>query len=446
MPEFSFRKGLDLPITGAPEQVIHPGPQVGSVALVGPDYLGLKPRMLVAEGDAVDRGTPLFCDKDSPEVVFVSPVTGRVGAINRGDRRVLESVVIEVTDAAAEGVDFGVLPQGAGADEIAARICAAGLWTGFRARPYSRIPAAGDRPAAIYVTAMDTEPLSPDAAVVIGERGEDFTAGLAAIAKLAEGHTYLCHAPGAAIPSVAGVVVATFAGPHPAGLAGTHMHFLEPPSNSKTVWSIGYQDVLAIGALMRTGRLNPERVIAISGPRAANPRLVRTLAGAALNEILAGEAAGEAPLRVISGSVLTGRHSEGTLAYLGRYARAVTLITEDREQILFGWIAPQSDKFAQMPVLASARDRLKKFQMGTNLNGSRRAMVPTGVFEELMPQDLLPTQLLRALLVMDTDTAQSLGALELDEEDLALCTFACPAKYEYGAALRDCLAKIEKEG
>jgi Na+-transporting NADH:ubiquinone oxidoreductase subunit A len=224
------------------------------------------------------------------------------------------------------------------------------------------------------------------------------------------------------------------------------MHFLDPPSTNKIVWSIGYQDVLAIGRLFLTGFLDPERTISICGPLAKSPRIIKTYLGASLDDLLDDEILNEVPCRVISGSVLSGNIAENELAFLGRYARQVTLIREDREKISFGWIKPQPNKFAVMPVLISALMPSKLFNLTTNLNGGRRAMVPTGIFETLMPQDFLPTQLLRSLIVADTDTAQSLGALELDEEDLALLTFACPAKYEYGSALRDCLKKIEKEG
>lgn len=449
MPEFSFKRGLDLPIAGAPEQTIHDGPEIGSVAVIGADSLGLKPKMLVAEGDSVQRGTALYCHKDSPDVVFTAPATGRVRAINRGARRVLQSVVIDVDNMFDEGIDFGALGETCTADEIAEKLCKSGLWTSFRTRPYSQIPHAGTRPAAIYVTAMDSEPLAADPTVIIAEKPEDFAAGLKAVAALSEGKTYLCKAGGADVPGgdLEGIEVASFAGPHPAGLPGTHMHYLEPPTAEKIVWTVSYQDIIAIGHLMLTGKLDTSVVVSLAGPRATNPRLIRTNRGASLADLIEGEVDGDAPLRVISGSVLSGRMSDGgPFDYLGRYARAVTLITEDRTKHFFGWITPKPDQFAVLPVLASALAPARKFMMGSGLNGGRRAMVPIGTFEELMPQDYLPTQLLRALLVMDTDSAQKLGALELDEEDLALCTFACPAKYEYGTALRDSLAKIEKEG
>ena len=447
MPDFSLKQGLDLPISGAPEQHIYDGPSPNSVAIVGPDYVGLKPKMLVTEGEAVERGTALFCHKDMPDVIYVSPCKGRVRAIMRGARRVLQSVVIDVSDAEDTGIDFGTTDLAAlDQDHVRRCLCASGLWTSFLTRPYSQIPAPDAVADAIFVTAMESEPLAPDAAVVIAQNPTAFEAGVKVVCALTDGKTYLCKKLGSSVADVAGSESHNFSGPHPAGLAGTHMHFLDAPSATRTVWSIGYQDVIAIGTLFLTGHLDPSRVVALGGPMAAKPRLLRTVMGASLEQLTEGEVSGSDPVRMISGSVLTGRHAEGPFAYLGRYARQVTLIKEDREQLAFGWIKPQPNRFSVMPVLASAFGAAKKFNLTSNLNGGRRAMVPTGVFETLMPQDFLPTQLLRSLIVMDTDAAQSLGALELDEEDVALCTFACPAKYEYGEALRDSLQKIEKEG
>lgn len=447
MQHFKLRKGLDLPITGAPDRTIHDGPKVETVGVLGADYLGLKPRLAVEEGDVVAAGAPILAHKETPDAVVVAPVSGRVKAIHRGARRALISVVIERDDAAAEPVDFSATGDISTPEGLAQRLCAAGLWTSFRTRPYSKVPAPDTRPAAIYVTAMDSEPLAPDAAAIIADAAEAFARGLEAVARLSEGKTYLCQAEGAQIPGadLPGIEAAAFSGPHPAGLPGTHLHFLEPPSSSRTVWTIWYQDVIAIGRLLLTGRINSSRVIALCGPLMRNPRLIRTLAGASMDELTAGEIAEDVPARLISGSVLSGRAGRGEDGYLGRYARQLTAIEEDHKQIPMGWIRPMASKYAVQPVLGSAFAR-KLYGLTSNLNGGRRAMVPTGTFEELMPQDYLPTQLLRALLVMDTDTAQALGALELDEEDLGLVGFACPAKYEYGLALRDCLTKIEKEG
>ena len=447
MKNFSLKKGLTLPVEGAPVQDVTEGPEVSTVAVLGADYIGLKPRLAVEEGDTVACGAPIFAHKDTPDVMVTSPVAGRVRAVNRDARRALVSVEIQVDKDAAAPVDFSSVGDVSTTEGLAERLCAAGLWTSFRTRPYSKVPDPASRPAALYVTAMDTEPLTADPAVVIAEAGEAFQTGLAAIAALSEGNTYLCHADGASIPGadIPGVEAAAFSGPHPAGLPGTHMHFLEPPSAERFVWTIWYQDVIAIGRLLATGNLDAERVIALSGPLVSQPRLVRTVAGASMGDLTYEGIDTSVTVRLISGSILSGRAGEGVNAYLGRYDRQITVIEEDDKQIPMGWIRPMSGKYSFQPVLGSAFSN-KLYALSSNLNGGRRAMVPLGTFEELMPQDFLPTQLLRAMLVMDTDVAQALGALELDEEDLGLIGFACPAKYEYGLALRDCLTKIEKEG
>ncbi len=448
MHKFKLKKGLNLPVTGAPDQtIIHEGAALSTVALIGADYLNLKPRVLVDEGEQVKRGQPILFHKDVPEAKMVSPVTGRIKAINRGARRVLESIVIEISDINDKGVDFTTVGGDNNPVEITEKICAAGLWTSFRTRPYSKIPDVSSKPSAIFVTAMETEPLAPDAKLVINQSSTAFEHGLSIISKLTDGATYLCHETNDDIAGIdlKGVEAAGFSGPHPAGLAGTHIHFLQPLKADETVWTIGYQDVIAIGQLMITGFLDPTRIISLCGPLCKKPRLIKTIMGASFLDLTYDEYTSNVPVRIISGSILSGRMTFDTTAYLGRYARQVTLIEEDRKQTVLGWIRPMANRYALQPVLGSAFTR-KLHNLTTNLNGGRRAMVPIGTFEQLMPQDYLPTQLLRALLVMDTDTAQALGALELDEEDLGLVGFACPAKYEYGMALRDCLTKIEKEG
>ncbi len=447
MQSFKLKKGLNLPVLGAPAVDKLDTPDIRTVAVLGADYIGLKPRLEVEEGDKVGAGAPIFYHKDTPEVMVTAPVSGRVRAVNRGARRVLISIEIDVDEKAAKPVDFSKVGDVSTAEGLVERLCASGLWTSFRTRPYSKVPASDTRPAAIFVTAMDTEPLAADPAPIIAQTAAEFERGLAAISMLSEGTTYVCHKAGGDVPGAGmdGVELAQFDGPHPAGLAGTHIHFLHPPSAESAVWTIGYQDVIAIGHMLETGHNDAHRLIAITGPRATNPRLLRVPAGASMLQMTENEIDGDGPLRLISGSILSGRMGTGPDAYVGRYARQITLIEEDKEQIPMGWIRPMRTKYAVQPVLGSALTK-KLYGLTSNLNGGRRAMVPTGTFETLMPQDFLPTQLLRALLVMDTDQAQLLGALELDEEDLGLVGFACPAKYEYGIALRDCLNKIEKEG
>ena len=447
MSIFNLKKGLNIPILGIPDQVIHDSKVPNSVAVLGPDFKGLKPKMLVSAGDKVIRGTPLFCHKDAPEISYVSPCKGEVKVINRGEKRVLLSVVIDVESIDDEGIAITKSHSNEKSQEQFVKKCLfdSGLWTSFLTRPYSKVPSSDSVPSSIFITAMDTEPLCPDADLIINQDLKAFEEGVKKISLLTKGNVFICKKNTSQLV-VEGFDTYEFSGPHPAGLAGTHMHFLDAPSSSKTVWSIGYQDVIAVGKLFLTGFIDINRIISIGGPNALKPRLVKTVLGASLDDILEGEYNKNEDCRVISGSVLSGFHAVDDLAFLGKYSRQITIIKEDLEKHFFGWIKPQPNKFSVMPVLLSAFGFFKLFNLTSNLNGGRRAMVPTGVFETLMPQDFLPTQMLRALLVMDTDVAQSLGALELDEEDLALCTFACPAKYEYGSALRDSLQKIEKEG
>jgi Na+-transporting NADH:ubiquinone oxidoreductase subunit A len=447
MSTFKLKKGLNIPIIGIPNQVISDNKIPGSVAVLGPDFKGLKPKMLVSVGDEVERGTALFCHKDEPEISYVSPCKGHVKEINRGEKRVLLSVVIDVESISDKGLSITAFHSNEKSQEQFVKKCLfdSGFWTSFLTRPYSKVPSSQSVPSSIFITAMDTEPLCPDAELIINQDLKAFEEGVKKISLLTKGEVFICKKNNSQI-QVKDFDTYEFSGPHPAGLAGTHMHFLDAPTASKTVWSIGYQDVIAIGKLFLTGFIDINRVVSIAGPHALNPRLVKTVLGASLDDILEGEYNKNEECRVISGSVLSGFHAVEDLAFLGRYSRQITIIKEDLEKHFFGWIKPQPNKFSVMPVLLSAFGFFKLFNLTSNLNGGRRAMVPTGVFETLMPQDFLPTQMLRALLVMDTDVAQSLGALELDEEDLALCTFACPAKYEYGSALRDSLQKIEKEG
>ncbi|OHX37733.1 NADH:ubiquinone reductase (Na(+)-transporting) subunit A [Methylomonas sp. LWB] len=447
--QFTLKKGLDLPITGGPEQKISDGNGIKSVALLGCDYVGLKPKMLVAEGDKVKLGQALFVDKQNPSVNFTSPGAGVVKAVNRGDRRVLLSVVIELSGNQQESFasyDEAAL-AGLSADQVKENLLASGLWTSFLTRPYGKVPAADIAPSAIFVTAIDTRPLAADPVVVIKDRAADFLNGLTVIAKLTAGKTYLCKASGADVPSNSAVQVAEFAGPHPAGLPSTHIHFLDPVNGHKSVWHIDYQAVMAIGALFTTGKLNVERVVSLAGPTVKNPRLVRTRVGANLEDLVAGELQ-DVENRVISGSVLYGHEAAGALAYLSAYSLQVSALKEGRDREFFGWIVAGKDKYSAMNVYVSSKDRKdgRLFPLTTDKNGSNRAIVPVGVYESVMPMDILATPLLKAIVVGDTDTAQALGCLELNEEDVSLFTFVDPGKHDFAPVLRANLTKIEKEG
>lgn len=442
-----IKRGLDLPLAGAPEQRIEPARAVRSVAVLGCDYHGMKPTMAVQVGDRVKLGQVLFSDKKNPGVHFTAPGAGVVSAIHRGEQRVLQSVVIDLEgDDAVEFAryDAAQLPA---LDPQAVRdnLQQSGLWTALRTRPFSKVPAVDAVPSSIFVTAIDTHPLAADPAVVIGERPADFANGLAVLARL--GKVHLCKASGVGLSGEvqANVQPHEFAGPHPAGLAGTHIHSLDPVSAGKSVWQIGYQDVIAIGALFSRGQLDVTRVVALGGPVVDKPRLLRTRLGASLEELTAGELQAGSN-RIISGSVLGGRTSRGAFAFLGRYHVQVSCLHEGRERELLHYLRAGVNKHSVLNIFVSKLMGGRKLAMDTSTNGSPRAMVPVGNYEAVMPLDILPTQLLRYLIVGDTEMAQKLGCLELDEEDLALCTYVCAGKYEYGPILRDNLARIEKEG
>jgi len=443
----NIKRGLDLPIAGAPAQRIEAGRPVRSVAVIGFDYPTMKPTMAVQVGDRVKLGQILFSDKKSEGVHYTAPGAGVVSAVHRGEKRVLQSVVIDL-DGDEEVTFTSYSPaqlDGLSSEQVRENLQQSGLWTALRTRPFSKVPAIDATPASIFVTAIDTHPLAADPAIIIAEQPEAFEAGLKVLTNLAK--VFLCTAPNASLPgeSLAKVQVESFNGPHPAGLAGTHIHFLDPVSASKSVWTVGYQDVIAVGKLFTSGRLSVERVVALAGPVVEQPRLVRARLGANLDELTAGELQPGAN-RVVSGSLLGGRTAHGAFAYLGRYHQQVSCLREGKEREMLHYMRPGVDKHSILNIYISKLMAGKKFAFSTSTNGSPRAMVPVGNYEEVMPLDVLPTQLLRALIVGDTEVAQKLGCLELDEEDLALCSYVCAGKYEYGPILRDNLTRIEKEG
>lgn len=443
-----IKRGLDLPIAGAPDTAIS-SKRVSSVGIIGFDYIGMKPTMLVQVGDKVAKGQALFEDKKTPGVIFTAPVAGTVSAINRGAKRVFQSLVIavegneEVSFAQFSAAQLATLERQVVVDNLVQ----SGLWTALRTRPFSRVPAIDSVPAAIFVNAMDTNPLAANPQSIIELAKADFAAGLDVLSRLSD-VVYACHAANTDLPKAkaSNVRYETFQGPHPAGLSGTHIHFLRPASLERVVWTINYQDVIAIGQLFTTGKLSAERVIALAGPAVNKPRLIKTVLGANLEELTQGELA-SGTNRVISGSVLSGRKAQGEVAYLGRYHQQVSVIEEGGVRETLGWLSMGPNKFSNLNIYLSRFMPSKRFNFTTTTNGSPRAMVPVGSnYESVMPMDILTTHLLRAIVVGDVDHAIALGVLELDEEDLALCTYICPSKYEYGDILRDNLTTIEKEG
>jgi Na+-transporting NADH:ubiquinone oxidoreductase subunit A len=461
MAVHTIKKGLDLPITGAPEQKIEDAPSITRVAVVAADYPGMKPRMQVKVGEAVKRGQVLFEDRKSEGVRFTAPAAGTIAAIHRGEFRALQSVVIELSAGEREGkpaadelqsfasYEAKTEPGKLSREQVVALLQESGLWTAIRARPFGRVPPPGSpAPHSLFVTVADSNPHAPEVAKVLAGREADFEAGLAVVAKLTEGKVYVCKGAGTKVPTgkLANVTVEEFQGPHPAGTVGLHIHTLDPVSRRKTVWHVGYQDVILIGRLFATGKLDVERVVSLAGPTVSKPRLLRTRLGAAIDEIVAGGLA-KVENRVISGSVLTGRKAMGEIdGYLGRYHLQISALREGRERVFLGWLNPGVEMFSTCGAYVSSLLPAKNFDMTTAMHGSHRHMVPLGMYERVFPFDILPTFLLRSILVKDVGRAEELGVLELDEEDVALCTFVCPGKQDYGPVLRENLEIIWKEG
>ena len=447
-----IKKGLNIPIHGLPAGDIIDSKKSRSVAILGSDYVGMKPTMLVEEGERVKLGQALFEDKKNPGVIFTSPAGGKVEAINRGERRVLQSVVIEV-DQNEEVVNFKSFSENdlsnSSSKDVRAQLIASGMWTSFRTRPYSKVPGVETSPANIFISAIDTQPLSADPESIIKLNKEHFLFGLSVIKKLGDCpiHLSLGESSELDLSEDDQLRLHSFSGPHPAGLVGTQMHFISPATLTNINWTIGYQDVIAIGQLFQTGLINVERVISLGGPQASNPCFLKTRLGACTDELTAGELT-HRENRIISGSVISGREAIGPYAYLGRYHNQISVISEpnSKDRDFMNWLTPGPRKFSKIPLFLSALFPKKIFKFKALMNGSDRPIVPIGIYEEVLPQNFLPTVLLRNVVLMDTEKIQALGGLELDEEDLALCSFVCPGKYDFGSLLRAGLTKIELEG
>jgi len=444
-----IKKGLDIPISGKPSQQISGEKLSSTYALLGSDYIGMKPTMMVSEGDTVKIGQTLFTDKKMPEVGFTSPVNGKITKINRGDKRVFVS--IEIQETGKDEITFQSFSENQlvniGFDEVKKQLLDSGLWTALRTRPFSKTANPNQKPHSIFITAIDTNPLSPSIEKILEAKEDAFKNGLKVLSNLTEGKLFLCKNKNERIPSVdfPNLSIEEFQGPHPAGNVGTHIHFLDPVDRHKTVWHIGAQDVAAIGILFTTGKINTERIISIAGPQVKNPRLVKTKIGVSLNDILKDELK-EGENRVVSGSVLSGVEAKDKVSYLGRYHQQVSVLKEGRERKFLGWISIGGQIHSEKNVVLSKLTPNKLLDLATDRNGGKRAIIPNGSFEQVMPLDFEMTSFLRTIAIKDVEEAEKLGVFELDEEDLALCTYVCPSKNEYGPMLRENLSLIEKEG
>ncbi len=444
-----IKRGVDLPIAGSPVETDAKleAKYTHQCALLGNDYHGLRPAIKVKPGDRVHRGSPILIDKQNPLIQYTSPIAGQIAAIERGDRRALIAVIIERADKQTQAkfssyrqASLDQLTEG----DVERLLLETGLWVALRTRPFSKAPMPSTRPIAIFINLMDTNPLALSPAYALAE--EDFAFGVQVLAKLAR--LFICKPADMDLSHLNinsdNVEVRSFSGKHPAGLSGTHMHFLSPAGRGRINWTIGYQDVAAIGRLFTTGELMTERVISLAGSQVAKPRPIKTSSGADLIELTQGELL-EGKNRVISGSVFAGHIAASKQAFLGRYDLQISVLAAGDEREFMHYLSPGLKKFSTLNIYISKWFPKRLLNFTTSTNGSPRAMMPIGSYEAVMPLDILPTQLLRYLIVGDIEMAEALGCLELDEEDLALCTFVCPGKYEYGPILRHNLARIEKE-
>ncbi|HMQ93617.1 MAG TPA: hypothetical protein PKA33_01875 [Amaricoccus sp.] len=414
---FSIRKGYDPALPGAPRQSVEDAAPVGSAAILGADCPGLRPALAVAAGDPVRRGQVLFTDRRHPAIAYVSPLTGVVEAIDFGPRRTLSAMVLRRT--AETGPEDGAGPP-APTGDARETLLARGLWPAFLARPFGRVPAPDGTPVAILVSATDSNPLAPDPRVVLADRRPAFDRGLTVLAALTAGPVFVAQPPGAGLAAAAGdrIRAVEISGPHPAGLPGAQLYRLRPEIGPGKVWTIGYQDVAAIGHLFATGDYRSERVVALGGPRARDPRLVRTIMGASLRDLTSGEVApgGRGGFaRILSGSVLAGREA----AWLGRHHHQVTIL--------------------------DARPEARRLSLPRWLGRSRRGprpLIASERLEGLLPFGIPPVPLMRALAVGDSETAERLGALDLVEEDVALLSCFCTSGADYGRLLRRVLDEL----
>ncbi len=444
-----IKKGLDIKMNGQAEKLFVKAPRAKTFAVKPVDFHGLTPKIIPNLCDQVKVGTPIFYDKYNPDVKFTSPVSGILLSINRGERRRIVEVVIEDDGKDTRETFLKGAPADLIREQIVKNLLDSGLWPMIRRRPYSVIANPETKPKSIFISAFDTSPLAPDYDFLLKDMEDDFQWGVNVLRKLTEGKVYLNldgrYPSVRTMASIEGVEVNRFKGPHPAGNVGIHIHNLDPINKGDTVWTVQPQDVVAIGRLFKTGQYDPSMIIALTGSRVNDPVYYKTIRGASIASLL-GDKLIEGENRVISGNVLNGRQIDQEKGHVGFSDSQITVIPEGNYYELFGWVLPGFKKFSASRSFAS---RLltpnKHFDMDTNYHGGERAFVMTGEYEKVLPMDIYPMQLLKAILVNDIDKMEQLGIYELDEEDLALCEVVCTSKTPVTKILRDGLRSLRKE-
>lgn len=448
MATFIIKKGRDIKLKGAASKEVVTLRVPSQVAIKPLDIKGIKPRLVVKPDDLVKVGTPLLEDKYHPEIKLVSPASGKVLSINRGDKRALLSVVVQ-TDGRQEPEIFQIYTsneiRGLSREVITKALLQAGFWPCLRQRPFSKIAAPGGTPKSIFVQAMNTEPLALDIDAVLDGLENEFQAGLDALTRLTNGAVTLCCRQGAkskALTQAKNVQTHFFSGPHPAGNVGTHIHHVDPLGKGEVVWHIRAEDVLRIGSFLIKGIYSPEKFVAVTGEGAPKAVYVRTIVGAPVSHLVQGTPAPD--MRYLSGSVLSGQ-DVGPNGFLGFYDSQITVLPKGGRREFLGWISPGFNKYSFSRTFFSALTPNREISMNTDKNGSDRAIVLNDVYDKYVSLDIMTFFLIKAVWVGDIEEMERLGILECDEEDFALCTFACPSKFDVGAIVRQGLDMVEKD-
>ncbi len=439
-------KGLNINLAGDAEKVIK-NHDADIYALKPTDFIGVFPRMMVKEGEEVKAGTPLFLDKYREDIMFTSPVSGKVKEIKRGAKRALLEVKIE-SDGKYESLDFGAAdPLALGREGVIEKLLKSGIWTMIRQRPYSVVANPKDKPKAIVISTFDTAPLAPDNDFIVHGQGEAFQAGLDALSLLTPGKVHLNIDANATHSKVftnsKRVQINQFAGPHPAGNVSVQINRLDPINKGDIVWYLYPQDVINIGKLFITGQYDSTRIIALTGSEVLNPAYYKTHIGVSIESLLKGNVA-EGNKRYISGNVLTGKKIDldGFVCF---HHTHITVIPEGDYYEFLGWALPGFDKFSVSRTFPSFLFPSKKYKLDTNMHGGERAYVMTGQFEKVFPMDIYPLQLIKAILVEDIDLMENLGIYEVDEEDFALCEVIDTSKTNIQEIVRKGLDLMRKE-
>jgi Na+-transporting NADH:ubiquinone oxidoreductase subunit A len=442
-----IRKGLDIKLKGTAEKIISQAEPASSFASKPTDFPGITPKLAARPDDKVKAGSVLYFDKLRPEVKFTSTVSGVVKAVNRGERRKILEVVVE-SDGKNEALDFKAGdPTAMSREEVRQKILDSGLWPAIRQRPYAVIARPDSEPKAIFISGFDTHPLAPDMDFLVKGESASFQTGINALKKLTTGKIHLSlnsvYPPSEVFTGARDVELHYFKGPHPAGLPGIQIHHIDPVNKGENVWYIAPQEVIMIGRLFETGKFDASKVVALAGSEVENPRYYKITGGSSIENLVAGNVK-SGNLRYISGNPLTGSKIN-KIGYLGFYDSQITVLPEGDQYEMFGWISPGLKKFSLSRTFPSWLTPGKEYRINTNMKGGLRAFVLTGEYEKVMPMNIYPMQLLKAIMVEDIEKMEAMGIYEIAEEDFALCEFVCPSKIEIQSVVREGLDQMIKE-